>query len=81
MSATNRSRHHRRDGRGTRLHEQRLQAEDQAARQSPPDDYNQRENDRARAMRRQIGSCETCASAIYENPGHCTLCAWDGAGR
>lgn len=78
MSATGRSRHHRRDGRGTRAHEQLLHAEEQAARQSPPDGYNARENARAARMRHYVGSCPVCASPIYEEPGHCVQCAWDG---
>lgn len=78
MSATNRSRHHRRDGRGTPAHERLLAQEASVARLSPPDGYNARENARAAAMRHYVRSCQTCASPIYEDPGHCVQCAWDG---
>lgn len=81
MSATNRSRHHRRDGRGTPAHQRKLAEEARVVSQSPPDGYNDRENDRARRMRHYIGSCQTCASPIYEDPGHCVQCAWDGDQR
>jgi hypothetical protein len=42
------------------------------------EDYNARENARAARMRRYIASCPTCASPIYEDPGYCVQCAWDG---
>lgn len=77
MSATGRSRHHRRDGRGTRAHEQLLHAEEQAARDSLAG-YNARENARAARMRAFVRACEVCGDPIYEEPPHCTSCAWDG---
>lgn len=75
MSATGRSRHHRRDGRGTLGHEQRLHQEEQAARAALTG-YNDRENARARRMSTFVRACEHCGSPIYEEPGHCTSCAW-----
>lgn len=44
---------------------------------SAPSPYIDGELARIRAMERPVGVCGTCGCTIFENPGHCTLCAWD----
>lgn len=46
---------------------------------SAPVTYLARENARAQAMRTPADDCETCGAVIFEDPGYCTLCAWDAA--
>lgn len=43
-----------------------------------PFDYNARENARADRMRTFVRPCEHCGGPIYQDPGHCAQCAWDG---
>lgn len=43
--------------------------------------YCARENERTRRTRTFIGRCDVCDEPVYEEPGYCTLCAWDKAGR
>lgn len=42
------------------------------------EDYNECAVALARRMRHFLHACEKCGSPIYEHPGHCVQCAWDG---